>query len=103
MNNKTKQLTADILKNFMHEVMVYRGICTNLDTCTDWGIYITNASTICANPPAESPLHWRYAVVEVMKRSDQIYQRLTTYDGVFFRIWEASESPGPFSVMCLKQ
>lgn len=78
-------LTEEKLKELQPNAMVYRGAVANLDTCTQPGIYRTTSATICASPPQQVGALWQYAVVEVLARGAEVYQRLTCKNGCVLR------------------
>ena len=71
------ELTSKELNAILPNAMLYRGVTKNLDECKQWGCYITDATTICANPPEGWEDSWKYAIVEVLVRVNVVIQRLS--------------------------
>ncbi len=73
----TKELTSPLIKETVPDAMMHRGACANLDTCVDWGVYYTTSTTEGTLPPKMGTLA-RYAVLEVTRRYEWVFQRLTS-------------------------
>ncbi len=97
----TTTLANDLLKSKMVDAMVDRGLCADLDTCLTPGIYTTNSSTKCANPPSDVlGMHWQYGIVEVMERYGTIFQRLTGQTGCVMRYINMEGEPRAWMTIC---
>lgn len=70
-----KVLTKAILKNMLNDMMVYRGVCSNIDECKTWGIYWINSET-----SGDVPSNFPEPTLEVMVRNGIVIQRLTSSD-----------------------